>query len=125
MVNKYYFTVENDGQREKLLKSLHKLKNSPGWKAIKRHFEEAKKDIEEQIFSTNGDYNPQYNQSDLLKKQRELIMEFIGIPEEFINLCEDDLQPSLTEMLDPYDKSLLNRSSGPPVSPESIDGVAL
>lgn len=125
MVNKYYFSIENDEQRQKLLRSLHKLKTSPAWKMIRRHYEKVKEDAEESIFSVEGNHDPEFNREDLLKRERALIKEFIEAPEDFIRLCEPEALPDLGKSLDPYDKSLLNRGGTSPASPEDIDGVSL
>ena len=121
----FYFNIESDTHRQTCYKALADLKKSPGWKMLMVHYKGARQRIEEQVFDVDGDYEPKYNATDLLKLQRNQIKEFSSIIDSFMEFCSPDTTGDLTSTLDPYDRSLLNRSSSKNPSPDAIDGVAL
>lgn len=78
---------------------MGQLVKSPGWLVIKEYLEETKEEIEKGILENLHSHEVKYDEDDLRKLHRGLIVDLLAYPQ---SLIDDSDQQSSVEDADPY-----------------------
>jgi len=96
--------LQTEEQCQRLITQLQQLKTHGAWREMKMHMEVLRGGIEEEMFKTGQTDEAKYSATELLRRERALLTEFIEFPNDLLNHLQESMKADETPVSqDPYE----------------------